>query len=196
MTDDGQAGPKSLSDDQISSRFVLTEDVVREAVGLADALSERAAHLEAPDDAVEVLSTEFQTIVESLGVMHKTLIDSINVRVAADAAGQPGSAPSADSALMLSARLLKAQNGAALTQAKLLVDAVRRIGPGGGPESLDVPAHAVKVITDAVLLTASLLQPATFAVPETGAAAIYVGYSNTGDRGFMSNWYNFGDISD
>jgi hypothetical protein len=195
MTGDGPTTPRSLSDDQISSRFLLTEDVVREAVGLAETLSERAAQVESPDDAVDVPSAQFQTIVESLGVMHKTLINSINARLAADSAGQSGPEESADSALVLSARLLKAQNGAALVQAKLLVDAVRRTQPGGGPDFVDVPAHAVKVITDAVLLTASLLRPVTFA-PIGAAGEIVVGYSDTGDRGFMSNWYNFGNITD
>ncbi|GAA4558176.1 hypothetical protein [Pseudonocardia xishanensis] len=187
MLDDS---PRQLTDDQIDSTFLLPEDIAREAVGLARGLVETADR--APDDVVAVPAAEFRTLVRSLGMMHKTLIESLRTRV-----GEPGTAPpdgSAGGALSLAGRLLKAQNGAALTQAKLLVDAV---GETAAPAAVEVPAHAAKAIADAVILTSGLLESTTFAQGMPGAAGpIVVGYSDTGDRGFMSNWYNFGNIND
>lgn len=187
----------SLTDDQIQSRFRLTEDVVRQAVATARDLTERAARADTADGAVMVPSAQFQTLVESLGVMHKTLMGSINAQVAAETHQSSGATSPIDSALYLSGGLLKAQNGAAIKQAKLIVDKVRRTTTeqGDGPMTVEVPAHALKFISDSVLLTEKLLTPAVLREDSTMGSES-PGYRDRGDLGFMSNWYNSGNISD
>jgi len=189
---------KSLSDDQIRTRFVLTADIVRQAVGLARELQERATGASAQDEIVTVPSGQFQTLVESLGVMHKTLMESILAKVVAEESAEYGPDASVTGALRLSARLLKAQNGAALRQAKLLVDAVRETATDAGDrvDSVDVPAHVLKVISDAVFVTENLLGPVALARPNAPISENRTTFSDRGDLGFMKNWYNSGNIAD
>ena len=194
---------QSLTDDQIRSRFRLTEDVVRQAVALGRGIAERADLSDRVDGPVSLSSDEFQTMVESLGMMHKTLIGSIDAQIVAGAeeAGRPVAEFAVDSALNLSAHLLKAQNGAAIEQAKAIVDNVRATRESNDPPStIEVPAHVVKAISESILVTSSLLTPvlasAKFAAGPGTVVLEPAHWSDRGDLGFLSNWYNSGNISD
>lgn len=194
---------QSLTDDQIRSQFRLTEDVVRQAVALGRSIAERADRSDEVDGPVALSSDEFQTMVESLGMMHKTLIGSVDAQIVASAeeAGRPVADFAVDSALNLSAHLLKAQNGAAIEQAKAIVDNVRATrGSNDQPSTIDVPAHVVKAISESILVTASLLTPvlsnAKFRAGPGTVVLEPAHWSDRGDLGFLSNWYNSGNISD